>query len=122
MLDIKDIRAQITDALKGHGADYVEIRLEQSYVSRIVYRGHRVEEIGKTSSIGGNVRALVKGGWGFVSFNDFDDLKAKVALAVRQALGSVFQNIYAEGYPPTRATWSPSAMFANRESRSSMWA
>ena len=25
--------------------------------------------------------------------------------AVRQALGSRFQNIYAEGYPPMRMTW-----------------
>ncbi len=27
--------------------------------------------------------------------------------AVRQALGSVFQNIYAEGYPPLRMTRDP---------------
>ncbi|MGD2104402.1 MAG: serine hydroxymethyltransferase, partial [Anaerolineae bacterium] len=27
--------------------------------------------------------------------------------AVREALGSRFQNIYAEGYPPTRMTWDP---------------
>jgi glycine hydroxymethyltransferase len=31
-------------------------------------------------------------------------------LAVRQALGSVFQNIYAEGYPPVRATREPEAL------------
>ena len=31
-------------------------------------------------------------------------------LAVRQALGSVFQNIYAEGYPPLRATRDPEAL------------
>ena len=30
--------------------------------------------------------------------------ESSAPLAVRQALGSVFQNIYAEGYPPTRAT------------------
>ncbi len=83
-MEIEKISA-ITDALKGHGADYVEVRLEESYVSRILYRGQRVEEIGKTSSIGGNVRALVKGGWGFVSFNDITGLRDKVDLAIRQA-------------------------------------
>ncbi len=31
-------------------------------------------------------------------------------LAVRQALGSVFQNVYAEGYPPLRATREPEAL------------
>ena len=31
-------------------------------------------------------------------------------LAVREALGSVFQNIYAEGYPPVRATREPESL------------
>jgi glycine hydroxymethyltransferase len=31
-------------------------------------------------------------------------------LAVRQALGSVFQNVYAEGYPPLRATREPETL------------
>jgi TldD protein len=36
-------------------------------------------------SVGGNVRALVKGGWGFVSFNSFAELPGRVEMAVRQA-------------------------------------
>jgi len=76
---------ELGDALKGHCADYIEIRLEESQATRIVYRGERLEEIGKTSSLGGNVRALVKGGWGFVSFNDIAKLQDKVELAVEQA-------------------------------------
>jgi len=76
---------EFTDILKGHGADYVEIRLEESRSTHIVYRGERLEEIGISSSVGGNVRALVKGGWGFVSFNNSDELREKVELAVQQA-------------------------------------
>ena len=76
---------ELNSALKGHDAEYVEIRLEESSLNRIVYRGKRLEEIGKTSSLGGNVRALVKGGWGFVSFNDIENLRGKVELAVTQA-------------------------------------
>src|SRR5512136_3202049 len=36
-------------------------------------------------------------------------------LAVRQALGSVLQNIYAEGYPPTRATRESEALLSDDE-------
>jgi TldD protein len=76
---------KIANSLKGHKADYIEIRLEESQATRIIYRGNRLEEIGRTSSLGGNVRALVKGGWGFVSFNNADKLRDKVELAVNQA-------------------------------------
>jgi TldD protein len=79
------MRNLITDALKGHEADYIEVHFEQSQSTDIVYRGGRLEEVNRTSSSGGNVRALVKGGWGFVSFNRLDGLRDKVALAVREA-------------------------------------
>lgn len=79
------MRDMLTDALRGHNADYIEIRIEESQMTRIVYRGKRLEEMGRTSSVGGNVRALVKGGWGFVSFNNIKELRNKVALALQQA-------------------------------------
>ncbi len=79
------MRDELANASRGHNADYVEIRLEESQVTRIVYRGQRLEEIGRTTSLGGNVRALVKGGWGFVSFNNVKGLRDKVELTVKQA-------------------------------------
>ena len=79
------MRDELANASKGHNADYVEIRLEESQVTRIVYRGQRLEEIGRTTSLGGNVRALVQGGWGFVSFSNVKGLRDKVELAVKQA-------------------------------------
>jgi TldD protein len=79
------MRDKLANILKGHNADYIEVRLEESQATRLIYRGPRLEEIGRTSSIGGNVRALVKGGWGFVSFNNLDGLRDKVELAVAQA-------------------------------------
>ena len=78
-------RDDIEAALKSHNADYVEIRLDDTASNRIVYRGRELEEIGRTRSFGGNVRALVNGGWGFVSFNDPGGLKERVAEAVTQA-------------------------------------
>jgi len=79
------MRDQIADALKGQVADYIEIRVEESEATRISYRGRELEDIGRTTSLGGNVRAMVKGGWGFVSFNDLSGLRDKVSMAVSQA-------------------------------------
>lgn len=76
---------QITDALKGHNADYIEIRVDESQSTRLAYRGKRLEEIGRAASSGGNIRALVNGGWGFVSFSTIEALRKKVAIAVQQA-------------------------------------
>ena len=79
------MRDEIESALKGHDADYIEIRIEESESTRIQYRGRDLEDIGRSTSRGGNVRAMVKGGWGFVSFNSLDGLQNRVALAVAQA-------------------------------------
>ncbi len=80
-----DLRAEIESALKGHKADYIEIRLDDTAANRIVYRGRDLEEIGRNRSFGGNVRALYRGGWGFVSFNDPSGLRRWVEQAVAQA-------------------------------------
>lgn len=79
------MRDKMSEALKGHDADYIEIRVEEGETTRIQYRGKELEDIGRTSSLGGNVRALVNGGWGFISFNDLSTLRTKVETAVRQA-------------------------------------
>jgi TldD protein len=79
------MRDLIADALKGHGADYVEIHFEEGQATSIVYRGERLEEISRARNSGGNVRALVQGSWGFVSFNCLDGLRDKVTLAVEGA-------------------------------------
>jgi TldD protein len=79
------LRDQIEEALRGHNADYVEIRLEESTSSRLAYLGGKLEDIGRTFARGGNVRASFRGGWGYVTFNDLDGLRERVSLAVRQA-------------------------------------
>jgi TldD protein len=79
------MRNQFFDVLKGHGADYVEIRFEESETTTIAYRGERLEEISRARSSGGNIRALVQGSWGFVSFDRLDKLADRVALAVEEA-------------------------------------
>jgi TldD protein len=85
MPEIEEIARGLAEELKKHHADYIEARLEESQTSHITYRGRELESIGRATAIGGNVRALVRGGWGFTSFNDFDELSGRVALAVEQA-------------------------------------
>lgn len=80
-----EIRSQVVSALEGQDADYIEVRIEEREASGIRYRGRELEDIGRSTSLGGNVRALVSGGWGFVSFNELVGLRDKVMLAVKQA-------------------------------------
>ncbi len=79
------MRDQINSALKGQDADYIEVRIEEGETSRIQYRGRELEDIGRSTSLGGNARALVNGGWGFISFNKINELRGKAELAVKQA-------------------------------------
>jgi len=81
----EEIRDQVAEALKGQDADYIEVRIEEREASHIQYRGKELEDIGRSTSLGGNARALVRGGWGFVSFNEPIGLRDKVELAVKQA-------------------------------------
>ena len=85
MTDIQAVSRQLADSLKKYSADYIEARLEESQRSHITYRGRELESAGQSTAVGGNIRALVKGGWGFVSFNDLSDLPGRIELAVKQA-------------------------------------
>ena len=78
-------RDQIEDALNGHGADYCEIRVEESDSTRLTYRGRSLDDVNMTSGKGGAVRVCVRGSWGFASFNDVTNLKRRVGDAVDQA-------------------------------------
>ena len=85
MADIQTIGRQLAETLKRYSADYIEVHLEESQTSHITYRGRELESVNRSTAIGGNVRALIKGGWGFVSFNNLEDLSGRIELAVNQA-------------------------------------
>lgn len=65
--------------------DYFEIRIENSDEQRIVISGQEVDSISNKVEIGGNVRVLINGGWGFTSFNDIDNIDEYAAKAIKQA-------------------------------------
>jgi len=76
---------RLKKALRHGRADHLEIRAERRATTSIAYLGNELEDISEFTSVGGCVRALVAGGWGFVSFNDLEDLPRYVRLACRQA-------------------------------------
>jgi len=85
MANIEDTGHQLAELIKKYDADYIEARLEESQSSHITYRGKNLESVNKNTASGGNVRALVRGGWGFVSFNSLDGLPDRIESAIKQA-------------------------------------
>ncbi|MEX0270935.1 TldD/PmbA family protein [Leptolyngbyaceae cyanobacterium UHCC 1019] len=65
--------------------DYLAIRLEAAEGTDILLRGNKIETLSEGISIGGNVRACHKGGWGFASFNRLATLKEQVEAAIAAA-------------------------------------
>ena len=76
------MRERMQEALRGSGADYAEIRIERADGTSLGFRGPELDHITCSRSLGGVVRALVRGGWGVVTFNDLSDLRGQVKEAV----------------------------------------
>jgi TldD protein len=65
--------------------DYLAIRLEESEGTDIFLRGDKIETLSEGVSVGGQVRACYKGGWGFASFNRLTHLAERIEEAVAAA-------------------------------------
>jgi TldD protein len=84
-MNIREAGHELAGLIKKQQAEYIEVHLEESQASHLTYRGKELESVDKTGAVGGNVRALVRGGWGFVSFNSLEGLPAKVQQALELA-------------------------------------
>ena len=69
---------RLTQALKSQDVDYADIRIEDQTNSWVNFRGPDLDLIGSARTVGGIVRALYKGGWGYATYNDLDDLEKRV--------------------------------------------
>lgn len=69
---------RLQQALKAHNVEYADIRIEDVTASWVNFRGPDLDSIGSSRTVGGIVRALYKGGWGYATFNDLDDLEDQV--------------------------------------------
>ena len=76
---------RMTQALKAHDVEFEDIRIEDKINSWVNYRGPDLDSIGSSRTVGGIVRALFKGGWGYATFNDIEDLERRVREACETA-------------------------------------
>ncbi|MFC1669592.1 TldD/PmbA family protein [Spirochaetota bacterium] len=76
---MKEITREVSDRIKSiiasQKCDYCEIRLSSSFSTSIVLSGEVVDSISSGEFVGGSARILNNGGWGFVSFNNLDDIE-----------------------------------------------
>lgn len=85
MPHIEETAHEIKALIGNQNADYIEARLESTTSCRLSYRGRELETVSQASSIGGNIRVLYHGGWGFASFNRFDEIKNAMQRAMESA-------------------------------------
>jgi TldD protein len=76
---------RLNSALRAHDVDYADIRVEDNTTTWVTYRGPNLDTIGSARTVGGIVRALYKGGWGYATFNDLEDLPRRVREACESA-------------------------------------
>jgi TldD protein len=81
------VRERISDLVgKFRGkCDYIEARIEENSETSIRFSGKELETISTRAELGGCVRCLLKGSWGFASFNVLDEMDRFAEMAVAQA-------------------------------------
>lgn len=84
---ITDGKNLLTDMISRYRnqVDYLIIRLESASGTDIFLRGDKIETLSEGISIGGQVRACHKGGWGFASFNQISGLAQRIEEAIASA-------------------------------------
>lgn len=84
---LADAQNLVSDLIARYSSrvDYLAIRLEESEGTSISLRGDKVETLSEGLSVGGQVRACYKGGWGFASFNQLSALKERIEEAIAAA-------------------------------------
>ncbi|MEB3210872.1 MAG: TldD/PmbA family protein [Leptolyngbyaceae bacterium] len=86
-MQLDNIHDQLTDLIAQYcnQVDFLSIRVEESSGTDILLRGDRIETLSEGISIGGQVRACFKGGWGFASFNRLKSLTERIEEAIAAA-------------------------------------
>jgi TldD protein len=84
-IETRAIKPALIELVRRSGADYAEIRLEDSRETALSFMGKNLENVSESHLYGGNVRVLVNGCWGFVAFNTLDEVEDRVREAVYNA-------------------------------------
>ncbi|MBI3723305.1 TldD/PmbA family protein, partial [bacterium] len=97
-------RERIERALRKSQARYTEIRLEETTTARVVFRGKILDTVTETIDRGGIVRCLApEGAWGTATFNDWDQLDAKVGEALACARAIAAEKVLLSEVEPARS-------------------
>ena len=80
---MRDLIRQSLSSLSG--VEYAEARVHRVRSTHVVWSGRELEDIGESEGLGGCVRVLVKGAWGFCSFNNVREIGRYAAMARDQA-------------------------------------
>lgn len=103
LADTKTLLADLLNRYRDR-ADYLAIRLEESEGTDIFLRAGKVETLSEDVSIGGQVRACYKGGWGFASFNHLSSLSDRIEDAIAAARMVGTEDTVLAPIDPIRAT------------------
>ena len=79
------MKDKLLKVCEGIAADYVEVRVHEGSSTNIDYAGKELEDISQRTGLGGCVRVLKNGGWGFAAFDDLDQMEKFARLALQQA-------------------------------------
>ncbi len=79
------MKEKLLDLCQKLPVDYAEVRVQEGTMTNIHYAGQELEDIGERTNLGGCVRVLKAGGWGFATFNDMDNIEKYAARALKQA-------------------------------------
>ncbi len=74
------MRQFLKQIIDGLAVDYAEIRVEESEMVRVVYRGPELDDIGKTYESGGCIRMFYQGNWVVGTFNVLDERVRDIAV------------------------------------------
>jgi TldD protein len=82
-----DYKNLLSDLMKRYRdrVDHLAIRIEEAEGTNILLRGDQVETLSEGISLGGQVRACHKGGWGFAAFNQLSTLAERIEEAIASA-------------------------------------
>jgi TldD protein len=103
-----NIEEKIRDLVRRKDVDYLEIRIEDERVTSISISGKEVESVSNGRNLGGNARVLISGIWGFVYFNNLDELENKIESAISQAKtlkGIVKEHVSLAAIKPVEAVY-----------------
>ncbi len=92
MTDGENVKQRIADVIRKfkRKVDYVDVRMGEGHGTMVNIRHKEIEDVSKPRSYGGSVRALFKGGWGFVAFTQVGELEraAEKAAGYAKLVGS----------------------------------